>query len=107
MTSQLTIRDIARLAGVSKSTVSRVLNAHPKGDAETRERILNVMREQGFVPNAAATVLPKGRNRLIRLLVPTLTWELVSDVLQGVAGVAEDTSYAINIYSSSPAHEFR
>lgn len=106
MTSQLTIRDIARLAGVSKSTVSRVLNAHPKVDAETRERILNVMREQGYVPNAAATGLAKGRNRLIGLLVPALTWELVSDVLQGVAGVVEDTWYDTIIYSSSPEKDF-
>src|ERR1700739_1576441 len=101
MTSQLTIRDIARLAGVSKSTVSRVLNAHSKVDAETRERILDVMRERGYIPNAGATGLAKRRNRLIGLLVPALTWELGSDVLQGVAGVAGDTQYDIIIYSAS------
>jgi LacI family transcriptional regulator len=106
MTSQLTIRDIARLTGVSKSTVSRVLNAHSNVDAETRERILAVMQEHGFIPNAAATGLAKGRNRLIGLLVPALTWELVSDVLQGVAEVALDTEYDTIIYSASPEKDF-
>jgi LacI family transcriptional regulator len=106
MTTKLTIRDIARLAGVSKSTVSRVLNAHPKVDVETRERILNVMQEHGFIPNAAATGLAKGHSRLIGLLVPALTWELVSDVLQGVAGVIEDTQYEIILYSASPEKDF-
>lgn len=106
MTTKLTIRDIARLAGVSKSTVSRVLNAHPRVDVETRERILNVMQEHGFIPNAAATGLAKGHSKLIGLLVPALTWELVSDVLQGVAGVIEDTQYEIILYSASPEKDF-
>jgi LacI family transcriptional regulator len=104
--AKLTIRDIARLAGVSKSTVSRVLNGHPKVEPETRERILTVMKEQGFIPNAAATGLAKGHNRLIGLLVPALTWELVTDVLQGVAGVVEDTQYEIILYCASPEKDF-
>jgi LacI family transcriptional regulator len=106
MASKLTIRDIAHLAGVSKSTVSRVLNAHPKVDPETRERVLSVMKEHGFIPNAAATGLAKGHSRLIGLLVPALTWELVSDVLQGAASVLEDSHYDIIIYSASPEKDF-
>lgn len=106
MTSKLTIRDIARLAGVSKSTVSRVLNSHPNVDSETRERILNVMREHGFIPNAAATGLAKGHSRLIGFLVPALTWELVADVLQGAAAILEDTQYEIILYSASPEKDF-
>lgn len=106
MATKLTIRDIARLAGVSKSTVSRVLNAHPKVDPETRERVLSVMQEHGFVPNAAATGLAKGRGRLIGLLVPALTWELVADVLQGAASVFEKSQYEIIIYSASPEKNF-
>ncbi len=106
MTSKLTIRDIARLAGVSKSTVSRVLNSQPKVDSETRERILKVMREHDFIPNAAATGLAKGHNRLIGFLVPALTWELVADVLQGAAAILEDTQYEIILYSASPEKDF-
>lgn len=106
MAAKLTIRDIARLAGVSKSTVSRVLNLHASVDAETREHVLTVMKEQGFIPNAAATGLAKGHNRFIALLVPALTWELVSDVLQGVAAVVEDTHYELMLYSASPEKDF-
>lgn len=78
----------------------------PKVEPETRERILTVMKEQGFIPNAAATGLAKGHNRLIGLLVPALTWELVTDVLQGVAGVVEDTQYEIILHCASPEKDF-
>jgi len=75
-------------------------------DSETRERILNVMREHGFIPNAAATGLAKGHSRLIGFLVPALTWELVADVLQGAAAILEDTQYEIILYSASPEKDF-
>lgn len=49
-----TIKDIARLAGVAVSTVSRVINNHPDVGASTREKVLLIMREQGYVPNGNA-----------------------------------------------------
>src|SRR5579883_2474102 len=55
--SKLTIRDIARLAGVSTATVSRVLNHKPDVDPETRQRIFRIMDQQGFVPSIASSVL--------------------------------------------------
>ena len=51
MTEKSTIQDIARLAGVSKATVSRVLNQKPDVDPTTRERILRIIEEQGYTPN--------------------------------------------------------
>lgn len=58
--AKLTIRDIARLSGLSKSTVSLVLNNSPKVDPETRRRVLSVMRQHNYVPSFAATALAKG-----------------------------------------------
>jgi beta-glucosidase len=57
MTEKLTIRDIARLAGVSPATVSRVLNNNPRVDLHLRERILRVVEEQQFVPDLSARQL--------------------------------------------------
>lgn len=60
MAEKLTIRDIARLAGVSKATVSRVLNNKPDVDPNTRERVLHIVKEYGFVPDDTAVQLAGG-----------------------------------------------
>src|SRR5579884_1562458 len=57
MTEKLTIRDIARMAGVSPATVSRVLNNHPKVDLSIRERILHIIDEYHFTPDLSAQQL--------------------------------------------------
>ena len=99
MTEKLTILDIARLAGVSKATVSRVLNQKPDVDPATRERILRIMEEQGFVPSIAASGLAGGRSRLLGALVPSLTWPLVPELMRGVGEVVGSTSYELILYS--------
>jgi LacI family transcriptional regulator len=88
MTRKLTIQDIARLAGVSHSTVSRVLNKKPDVDAATRERVLQVMREHGFIPNHAATRLAGGRSQILGVLVPPLSWPFIEGITQGAIGTA-------------------
>ena len=65
-----TIADIARLTGLSKSTVSRALSDSPLISAETKERVRNVADEQGFEPNAAAQQLSLQRSNVIALLTP-------------------------------------
>jgi LacI family transcriptional regulator len=58
---KLTIRQIAQLAGVSRSTVSRVLNDHPSVSPETREQVLQVIAETGFRPDPIARSLSNRR----------------------------------------------
>ena len=53
----MTIKDIARISGCSVSTISRVINDRPDVRPETKERVLEVMREAGFVPNTNARQL--------------------------------------------------
>ena len=65
MADKLTIQDIARLAGVSKATVSRVLNHKPDVDPATRERVLRIVEEENFVPSLTAAWLAGGRPRMI------------------------------------------
>jgi len=106
MAEKITIQDIARLAGVSKATVSRVLNDKPDVDRLTRERILRIMEEQGFVPSITASGLAGGRNRLIGVLIPPLNWPLLPELMRGVAEIAEQTPYELVLYSiSSMNHE--
>jgi LacI family transcriptional regulator len=99
MAGKRTIDDIARLAGVSKATVSRVLNHKPDVDPVTRERILRIMEEEGFVPSITASGLAGGRSRLIGVLVPSFTWPLIPDVMRGVAEVVGLTPYEMVLYS--------
>ncbi len=99
MAKKLTITDIAKLAGVSTATVSRVLNSKPDVDPATRERILRLMEKQGFIPNIAASGLAGGRSRLLGALVPSLTWPLVPELMKGVGEVIGSTSYELILYS--------
>jgi LacI family transcriptional regulator len=101
MAGKLTIQDIARLAGVSKATVSRVLNHKPDVDPATRERILRIMDEQGFVPSITAAGLAGGRPRMVGVLVPSLTWPFIPEIVQGVAEFVEQSSYELVLYSIS------
>lgn len=84
MPRKLTIQDIARLAGVSRSTVSRVLNKKPDVDDATRERVLRVIEEHGFIPDQAATRLAGGRSKIIGVIAPSVSWPLIPTTVQGV-----------------------
>jgi LacI family transcriptional regulator len=84
---------------VSKTTISRVLNHKPDVDPETRERILRIIEEQGFVPSIAASGLASGRSRLIGMLIPSLTWPLIPDLTRGIAEVVNQTPYELVLYS--------
>jgi LacI family transcriptional regulator len=97
--SKLKIGDIADLAGVSKATVSRVLNNKPDVDPATRERILRIIEEQNFIPSMAASGLASGRSPLIGMLIPSFSWPLIPELMRGVADVLEDTSYELVLYS--------
>jgi len=99
--NKLTIRDIARLAGVSTATVSRVLNHKPDVDPETRQRVMQVVSEHRYVPSVTASSLAGGKSRLLGALTPSLTWPLMPHIMQGIAEVIEQTDYELVLYSIS------
>lgn len=99
MAEKMTIRDIARLAGVSTATVSRVLNQKPDVDPATRERILRLIEEQAFVPSITASRLAGGRSRVIGILIPSMTWPSIPEIMRGVSEVVEHTPYELLLYS--------
>ena len=80
----ITMADVAARAGVSKTTVSRVLNGKDDLDPTTAARVRQVIDELGYVPSAGAVSLARGRTRVVGMLVPSLTWPWVGEVLQGV-----------------------
>ena len=68
----ISIREVAQLAGVSASTVSRVMNGTAKVDPEKRERVLRVIEETGFVPNEVARTLFRKSAKTIGVIVPSI-----------------------------------
>ena len=76
-------RDIAKLAGVSSATVSRVVNNDPWVAKETYERVMEVIRENGYVPNAVARSLRVANTRAIGYLMPEIRNPVFPEVLGG------------------------
>ncbi len=70
MAANLTLEDVARQAGVSRSTVSRVVNDHPNVRPDVRRRVLEVIQSTGYHPNEAARTLASQRSRTIGLILP-------------------------------------
>jgi LacI family transcriptional regulator len=103
MPEKLTIQDIARLAGVSKATVSRVLNHNPSVDPELRRRVARIIQATDFVPNVTAIGLAGGRTRMIGVLAPPLTWPGLPEITRGIAEYTAETSYEIVLYSINDA----
>lgn len=80
--------DVARMAGVSKMTVSRVLAGHSVALA-TRERVQHAIDELGYVADAAAGALSSGRSEFVAVLVPSLASSNFSDTVRGLAAALE------------------
>ena len=71
--SNVTIKDVALRAGVSTSTVGRVVGNYGYVSDETRKKVLKAMREIGYYPNAIARSLKRRRTQTIAYLVPSIT----------------------------------
>ncbi|WP_437734802.1 LacI family DNA-binding transcriptional regulator [Sorangium sp. So ce1335] len=91
------MEEVARHAGVSPATVSRVLNDRGKCSAATRERVLAAIRDLGYVANPAARSLAQGKTGSLGLLLPAVGTDFISSFLQFVAGAATDEGYDLLI----------
>ncbi|PQJ62998.1 trehalose operon repressor [Vibrio jasicida] len=72
MSKKLTILDIAKLAGVGKSTISRVLTNDPKVKPQTREKVERIIRESGYVPSKSAQSMRGGSQKVIGVIISRL-----------------------------------
>ena len=89
--------DVARLAGVSHQTVSRVLNDHPSLRAATRQKVLDAMRELDYRPNAAARALSSSRSRLIGILSTSSGEYGPATIVAAVGAAARSRGYSVTI----------
>jgi DNA-binding LacI/PurR family transcriptional regulator len=91
------IRDVARAAGVSHQTVSRVINGHPAVKESTRQQVLVSIRELGFRPNRAARALASGRTRSVTVLSADTTLYGYAATLQGIEEAARSAGFSVGI----------
>lgn len=97
-----TIKDVAKQAGVSISTVSRVINDSKPVTNEVKQRVLDVIKETGYVPNPLARSLVTRKSNLIGVIVPEVTDTFSAEVLNGIEEISKMYNYDIllaNTYS--------
>lgn len=98
---KMTIVDIAKASGVSITTVSRILNNKPDVAEETRQRVLQLIEEQGFTPQLAWQQLRSGKSHFIALHYPQ-DFQLPShNIVTGAAMSCEDAGYSLNLIVNS------
>jgi len=109
-----TLEEVAKLAGVSRSTVSRVVNQHPNVRPEVRERVWEVIRQTGYQPHAAARSLATRRTRVIGLIIPQAVTTLFTDpyfpiLIRGIADACNAHNYhlMLSLFSRRRVQESR
>jgi LacI family transcriptional regulator len=98
--NNITIIDVAREAGVSYGTVSRVINDSPNVKSETREKVKQVISQMGFVGNRSARSLVSGRTNVIGLLLPDLGTAYIGEIIRGIDTELESSQYNLMLYTS-------
>ncbi len=96
----MSILEVAREAGVSVATVSRVFNLPDKVAPATREHVENIARTLGYLPNASARTLRTQRSRVLGVVLPTLTNPVFAECLEGIAQAAVAGGYAISPFTT-------
>ncbi len=87
------MRDIAKLAGVSSATVSRVINRSSAVRPETAERVQRVIDEFKFIPNGSATTLKYGRSSIYGLIIPDITNPFFPEFIRSFEGILAGTNH--------------
>ena len=105
--SVATIYDVAGAARVSMATVSRVLNNPEKVNNATRDKVLKVVKELGYVPNPIARDLATKNPTTISLFVSDITRIFVPHLINGILNVADELNYSIKISLISTKKTFK
>ena len=102
-----TIRDVARLAGVSHQTVSRVINQREGVMAETQERVEAAILELGYRPSAIARSMARGRTHMLACISPNLTDYTFANIIEGAEYEARQHGFVLLSSSAEDAESFR
>ena len=99
--NKTTIGDVARIAKVSKSTVSHVLNNTKNVSDKTREKILKVIEETGYTPNLVAKALKKSETKTIGLVISDIQNQYFIDVIKAISDECIRNGYMVFLADSN------
>src|SRR3990172_10118681 len=99
-TKTVNIIDVAKAAGVSVSTVSRVLNSRADVAFDTQERVLSVIGELGYTSSLAARSMRSHRKNLIGLVVPDIGWPYSIEVMKGINRAIAESTFDLLLYTA-------
>lgn len=94
------IRDVAKIAGVSPATVSRVMNGTANVDADKIQRVYEAIKQTGFVPNEVARSLYKKSAKLIGLIIPSITNLFFTELAGSVEEAADKSGFRVVYYNT-------
>lgn len=103
-TSSVTIKDIAKMLGISKSTVSRALSEHSDVNAETRQRVLEVAQKLNYSPNTLALNLKQQRTNIIGVIIPETVNRFFAKAISGIQRVANMAGYNVMVCQSDESY---
>lgn len=103
--TQITIKDIARILGISPSTVSRALKDHPDINIDTKKAVNELAHKLKYQPNAVALSLKNSRSNTIGIIIPEIVHYFFSSVISGIEDVASQKGYTVIICQSNESFE--
>jgi len=102
---QITIKDIAKILGISASTVSRALKDHPDISPKTKTMVQTFAKKVHYRPNALALNLRRSKTNTIGIIIPEMVHHFFSSVLAGIDKIAYDAGYNVMICQSNENYE--
>ncbi|WP_062050359.1 LacI family DNA-binding transcriptional regulator [Bacillus sp. JCM 19034] len=94
------IYDIARISGVSKSTVSRVVSNHPHVSTETREKVLKVMKEYDYVPNSLARQFRQKHTKCIAIIIPNIDHPYFCQLVRYISAACHNKGFKTVVHQT-------
>lgn len=105
MKKKCTIYDVAKIAGVSPSTISRAMNTPEIVAEDTRQKVMNAVKELAYIPNMMAASMPRRRTNYIGLIIPDITNVFFSNLVRGVQDVCEKHGYGVLVVNSDDSQK--
>jgi LacI family transcriptional regulator len=103
--NQITIKDIARILGISPSTVSRALKDHPDINVDTKKAVNDLASKLKYRPNAVALSLKNSRSNTIGVMIPEIVHYFFSSVISGIDDVASQKGFTVIICQSNESYD--
>ncbi len=101
----VTIKDIAKILGISVSTVSRALKDHPDISADTKEKVNEIAKKLNYRPNALALGLKSSKSKTIGVIIPEIVHFFFSSVISGIEDAAYEEGYTVIVCQTNEMYE--